>query len=147
MLLSHGFVFFCDSLLVQAVKKANANDFFRRGAFEHALRTQAYAAPPTGAVLHKVLSQHLDACVVLSEGVDALRPSQKKLLFEACINPTFNAKSDPDGDHTMCVVLVPGVPICWLKLDFYESETDEYYPRDVLESCVRSFTLMFPSEY
>ena len=107
-------------------------------------------------MLHKVVSTNQDACLVLSQGVDELSSEQKRLLFEACIDirtseatkpNTFNPACDPNKEHTFATILVPGVPVTWLKLDFMESESDEHFPVDMLESCVRVYTLMFPSEY
>jgi hypothetical protein len=152
----HIFVFFRDSVLIQALKKYKQNDVTRRYVFELALRNKAFKVPPSTSMLHKVVSTHQDACLVLSEGVDELNSEQKRLLFEACIDihtseaskpNTFNPACDPNKEHTFATILVPGVPVTWLKLDFMESESDEHFPVDMLESCVRVYTLMFPSEY
>lgn len=150
------FTFFSDSLPIQAIETSSPNDTARKGAFNMALQNEVYKAASSGTLLHKVVSQHQDVCVTLSVGVDELSSAQKKLLFEACIDigtshtakaNTFNPSCDPNGDHTMCTILIPGVPICYLILTLSESESDEHYPLDALESCVRVFTLMFPSEY
>lgn len=150
------FTFFSDSLPIQAIETFSPNDTARKGAFNMALQNEVYKAASSGTILHKVVSQHQDVCVMLSVGVDELSSAQKKLLFEACIDigtsdtakaNTFNPSCDPNGDHTMCTILIPGVPICYLILTLSESESDEHYPLDALESCVRVFTLMFPSEY
>lgn len=150
------FTFFSDSLPIQAIETSSPNDTARKGAFNMALQNEVYKAASSGTLLHKVVSQHQDVCVMLSVGVDELSSAQKKLLFEACIDigtsdtakaNTFNPSCDPNGDHTMCTILIPGVPKCYLILTLSESESDEHYPLDALESCVRVFTLMFPSEY
>lgn len=150
------FTFFSDSLPIQGIETSSPNDTARKGAFNMALQNEVYKAASSDTLLHKVVSQHQDVCVILSVGVDELSSAQKKLLFEACIDigtsdtakvNTFNPSCDPSGDHIMCTILVPGVPMCYLKLDLMESESDEHYPLDALESCVRVFTLMFPSEY
>ena len=152
----HILVFFRDSVLIQALKKYKQNDVTRRYVFELALRNKAFKVPPSTSMLHKVVSTHQDACLVLSEGVDELSSEQKRLLFQACINiptsevakpNTFNPACDPDKDHTFATILVPGVPVVYMKLDFMESESDNHFPVDMLESCVRVYTLMFPSEY
>ena len=77
------------------------------------MRTISFAVAPSStpfngmqrlrpAVLHKVLSQHLDACVVCPKSG---RMTLAEEAHSRLRNPTFNAKSTPMAT-TMCVVLV-----------------------------------------
>jgi len=133
---------------------AAKNDEARKRLFKAAL--ERCNTPVNGTTLHQIVRSPRE-CLNLSVGVDELTPESKRALFQACLDiqisnkwvpNTFNPACDPENMHEMAEIAVEGVERIYMKINYIESYTREYYPDDLgSDDIVRCFTLCFTSEY
>ncbi len=133
---------------------AAKNDEARKRLFQVAL--ERCNTPANGTILHQIVRSPRE-CLNLSVGVDELTPESKRALFQACLDiqisnkwvpNTFNPACDPENMHEMAEIAVEGVERIYMKINYIESYTREYYPDDLgSDDIVRCFTLCFTSEY
>jgi len=150
------------------VARAKKNDEARVRLFSRALDHNKHLLKAGSTTLeewiyvHPVVKTNTE-WLMLSEQVDKISPEGKKKLFEACIpivesykmEPnTFNPGCDPFREHHMAEIKVDGFPRCMLKIDYFAVGFRGYQfnplpcsDNDILDRCVRIFTLLLPQEY
>ena len=85
--------------------------------------------------------------LVLTSGVKALPDAQLKSVALAVINQSeFEEGNDPHGEHDFGVVMLPDLPKCYWKIDYYANASMRYGTTD-LENAYRVLVVMLADEY